>query len=290
MEWTKCISDAICYIEENLTEDITVELIAKRVLVSPFYFQKGFAMLCGYSVGEYIKKRRLTLAGDELVSTNGKIIDIALKYGYDSPEGFTRAFVRFHGATPTSVRKGEAMVRSFAPLKMKLILEGGHTMDYKIVEKDQFTLIGVSKVFQYEGAETEVPKLWTQYHQTGKDKKICSVYGVSIDEDMSGNEFEYLIADHYDPTEQIPEGFVTRVIPKHTWAVFACTGACPHSIQDVQSKIFSEWLPGCKSYEIATGYNIEMYSDPAEYENGVQDEKYYCEIWIPVKVIPGAAS
>lgn len=290
MEWTKCISDAICYIEENLTEEITMESIAKRALVSPFYFQRGFAMLCGYSVGEYIKKRRLTLAGDELVSTNGKIIDIALKYGYDSPEGFTRAFVRFHGATPTSVRKGEAMVKSFAPLKMKLILEGGHTMDYKIVEKDQFTLIGVSKVFQYDGAETEVPKLWAQYHQTGKDKKICSVYGVSIDEDMGGNEFEYLIADHYDPTEQIPEGFVTRVIPKHTWAVFACTGACPHSIQDVQAKIFSEWLPGCKSYEIAAGYNIEMYSDPAAYENGVQDEKYYCEIWIPVKVIAGAAS
>lgn len=156
-------------------------------------------------------------------------------------------------------------------------------MEYKIVNKDQFTLIGVSKIFKYEGAATEVPKLWAEYHQTGKSDTVCSVYGVSIDENMGGNEFEYLIADNYNPINEIAEGFVTRVIPKHTWAVFACQGANPHSIQDVQKKIFSEWLPMCKDYEIAAGYNIEMYSNPIEYAKGVHDEKYYCEIWIPVQ-------
>jgi len=284
MEWTECISKAIGYIEDNITEELTIEDIAKQAMISPFYFQKGFVMLCGFTVGEYIKKRRLTLAGSELVSTDKKIIDIALKYGYDSPDSFTKAFARFHGATPTSVRKGETMIKSFALLKIKLTLDGGYTMDYKIVKKDEFTIIGVSKVFKYDEAATEVPKLWTEYHQTGKSDTVCGVYGVSIDENMDGNEFEYLIADNYDPIKEIAEGFTTRVIPKHTWAVFACSGAMPRSLQDVHKKIFSEWLPNCKDYEIAAGYNIEMYSDPSEYLNGTLDEKYYSEIWIPVKL------
>lgn len=283
MGWTECISDAVRYIEENITEELTIEEIAKQEMVSPFYFQKGFAMLCGFTVGEYIKKRRLTLAGSELVSTNEKIIDIALKYGYDSPDSFTKAFIRFHGATPSSVRKGETMIKSFASLKIKLTLEGGYIMDYKIVKKEQFTLIGVSKVMSYERAAEDVPKMWEEFYRNGKEKTICSMYGVSVDKDMGGNEFEYLIADNYNPAMEIADGFVTKIIPEHTWAVFACRGANPDSIQDVQNKIFSEWIPGCKDYEIAAGYNIEMYSDPAGYAKGVQDENYYCEIWIPVR-------
>lgn len=283
MEWTECISNAISYIEDNITEELTIEDIAKQAMVSPFYFQKGFAMLCGYTVGEYIKKRRLTLAGSELVSTKKKIIDIALKYGYDSPDSFTKAFIRFHGTTPTSVRKGETMIKSFVSLKIKLILEGGFTMNYKIVKKEQFTLVGVSRVIKYDEAVIEVPKLWTKFDQMRKNDTICSMYGVSIDENMEGNEFEYLIADNYNPINEIADGFVTRVIPEHTWAVFACKGACPNSIEEIQKGIFAEWLPSCKDFEIAAGYNIEMYSDPAQYAKGVQDEEYYCEIWVPVK-------
>lgn len=284
MEWTECISMAISYIEDNIIDDLTIHDIAKQAMVSPFYFQKGFAMLCGFTVSEYIKKRRLALAGSELVSTNGKIIDIALKFGYDSPDSFTKAFTRFHGATPTSVRKGDAMIKSFASLKIKLTLEGGYTVDYKIVEKDEFAVIGVSRVLGYENATTEVPKLWTEFFETGKDKLICSMYGINIDETMgNGNEFEYMIADNYDPTKDIPEGCVTKIIPKHTWAVFACNGPMPQAIQSVNQKIFSEWLPGCKDYEIAAGYNIEMYNDPAEYPKGTADENYYSEVWIPVR-------
>lgn len=283
MEWTECIGTAINYIEDNITEEITIEDIAKKAMISPFYFQKGFTMLCGFTVGDYIKKRRLSLAGSELISTDKKIIDIALKYGYNSPDSFTKAFTRFHGATPTSVRKGEKMIKSFASLKINFTLEGGYTMDYKIVKKEQFTVIGVSQVFKYDDAQTEVPKLWSEYYQKGKNDIVCSVYGISIDENMEGNKFEYLIADNYDPIKEIPEGFVTKVIPKHTWAVFSCKGASSTSIPDVQKKIFSQWLSNCKDYEIAAGYNIEMYSDPSEYEMGVEDDNYYSEIWIPVK-------
>ena len=156
-------------------------------------------------------------------------------------------------------------------------------MDYQIVKKDQFTVIGVSKVFQYEGADVEVPKLWEEYHRTGKNELVCSTFGINIDESMGGNEFEYLIADNYDPAREIPEGFVTKTIPEHTWAVFPCKGAMPQTLPEVHRHIFSEWLPNSRDYEVAAGCLIERYEDPAGYANGLQDENYYSEIWIPVR-------
>lgn len=281
--WIEGIGEAISYIEENITEELKIENIAKRVFVSPFYFQKGFVMLCGFTVGEYIRQRRRTLAGSELVSTDEKIVDIALKYGYDSPDSFTKAFTRFHGVTPTAVRKDGAMIKSFAPLKIKFTLEGGYLMDYKIVEKDSFTVIGVSRMFKYDTAQSEIPQFWTEHYQTGKGSIVCGMYGVCLDESAGSDEFEYLIADNYDPTAEVPDGFVTKTIPKHTWAVFACKGAMPKALLDLNHKIFSEWLPNCKDYEIAAGYNIEMYTALSDYPKGNQDENYYSEIWIPVK-------
>lgn len=283
MGWMEDIGNAISYIESNITEELTIKDIARQALVSPFYFQKGFSMLCGFTVGEYIRQRRLTLAGSEIISTDKKIIEIALKYGYDSPDSFTKAFTRFHGVTPTAVRKDGAMIKSFASLKIKFSLEGGYIMDYKIIEKESFEVVGLSRIFKYDEAKLKIPQFWGEYCQTGKDKVVCGMYGVCIDENMGSDEFEYLIADDFNQAKEIPEGFVTKTIPKQTWAVFACKGAMPKSLQDVNQKIFSEWLPNCKDYEIAAGYNIEMYTDIREYPNGNQDENYYSEIWIPVK-------
>lgn len=283
MGWVECVGEAISYIEDNITEELTIEIIAKQALLSPFYFQKGFTMLCGLTVGEYIRRRRLTLAGSELVSNDEKIIDIALKYGYDSPDSFTKAFTRFHGVTPTAVRKDGVMIKSFASLKIKFILEGGYIMDYKILKKDAFTVIGVSKVFKYDGAKEEIPKFCADHYQKGKGTTVCGMYGLCIDERMGSDEFEYWIADNYIPSIDIPDGFFTKIIPEFTWAVFACKGAMPNSLQDTNQKIFSEWLPNCKDYEIAAGYNVEMYSNPADYPQGIADENYYSEIWIPVK-------
>lgn len=283
MRWTECISDAISFIEENITEEITIDDIAKKVHISPFYFQKGFAMLCDFTVGDYIRYRRLALAGSEIAANDDKIIDIALKYGYDSPDSFTKAFVRFHGCTPSAVRKDGASIKSFAPLSIKFTLKGGYSMNYKIAEKDEFTVVGLKRTFKYENAMQDVPKLWGEFHQMSVGKAICPMYGINADESMQGNEFEYLIADNYNPATDIPDGFVTKVIPKFTWAVFSCKGAMPQAMQDVNKKIYSEWLPNCKDYEIAAGYCIEMYEDPAKYECGVQDDNYYSEMWIPVK-------
>lgn len=284
MEWTDAISKAIQYIEEHITEKLTADDIAKQVNTSPFYFQKGFSLLCGFTITEYIRRRRLALAGSELAtSADAKVIDIALKYGYDSPDSFTKAFTRFHGVTPSTVRKNGTMLKSFAPLKIKLSLEGGYTMDYKITKKDSFTVLGASKSFKYENAMNDVPAFWTEHYAAGRGKYICGMFGVNIDTDMGGAEFEYLIADLYNPILDIPDGFVTKTIPAFTWAVFPCRGPMPDSLQDVNKKIFSEWLPALNDYEFAAGYCIEMYDPADQYPKGTQDENYYAEIWIPVK-------
>ena len=123
MDWVDAISKAIQYIEEHITEELTADRISENINISSFYFQKGFAMLCGFTIAEYIRNRRLALAGNDLATGEEKIIDIAMKYGYDSPDSFTRAFTRFHGVTPTVARKEQVMLKSFAPLKIKLSLE-----------------------------------------------------------------------------------------------------------------------------------------------------------------------
>lgn len=284
MEWIESISKAIEYIETHITEDLTTSDIAKEVCISSFYFQKGFSMLCGFTVAEYIRQRRLTLAGSELVSTDNKIIDIAMKYGYDSPDSFTKAFTRFHGSTPTAVRRDGAMMKSFASLKINISLKGGYTMDYKIIEKEAFTVLASGSRFKYDSCKEEIPKFWQEHYESGKGNVVCGMYGINIDKSMgNSDEFEYLIADDYKTGNDIPEGFTTRVIPEHTWAVFSCKGAMPKAMIDVNQKIFSEWLPNCKDYEIAEGYNIETYTDINDYPKGNQDENYYSELWIPVK-------
>lgn len=283
MSWMEAIGSAIQYIEAHITEELTVEEIAAYIGFSPFYFQKGFAMLCGFTIGEYIRSRRLALAGNDLATGSEKIIDIAMKYGYDSPDSFTKAFTRFHGVTPTAARKDRVMLKSFAPLKIKLSLEGGYLMDYRIEKKEAFAVLGSAGTFPYEGAKQTIPQFWQAHFAAGKGSVVCGKYGINIDAQMGHDTFEYLIADDYTPGKPIPDGFVTRTIPALTWAVFLCTGPLPQALQDVNTKIFTEWLPALRDYEFAAGYCVEMYADPREFSKGTLNEKYYSEIWIPVK-------
>lgn len=282
MNWSEAIGRAILYIENNLTNDITVKDIAKYVYMSPFYFQKGFAIVCGYSLSEYIRNRKLSVAGYELLNTNNKIIDIALKYGYDSPDSFTKAFTRFHGSTPSKVRKG-GKIKEFAPLKINLILKGGYTMEYRIEEKEAFKIIGLKNNIQYETASGDIPKIWASFFEKYSFSKVKPKYAVNFDEVMGNNTFVYMIGDDYEENVVIPKGLEVMEIPKFTWAIFSCVGFASVKMQETNEKIFKEWLPNSTEYEIAAGYNIEMYSNPDDYAKGVEDEKYYCEIWIPIK-------
>lgn len=282
MDWIKIIENALRYIEKNLSGELTVDRIAEKVNISPFYFQKGFSMLCGYSVGEYIRMRRLSVAGSELVTSDNKVIDLALKYGYDSPDSFTKAFTRFHGSTPTDVRRKGALLKSFAPLHIKIILDGGNTMEYRVEEKPAFRVMGVSKMFSYETANADVPQYWDEIHVQAAVKPVEGMYGICFDEEMGGNRFRYMIADDLEEGEAGEKNLETYEVPRHTWAIFPCRGAMPLSLQEVNRRIFSEWLPA-GNYEIAEGYNIEYYSDPAEFKDGTQDPDYYAEVWIPVR-------
>ncbi|MBQ8883326.1 MAG: AraC family transcriptional regulator [Oscillospiraceae bacterium] len=268
--WTENIQKAIQYIEENLTEAIDVNDIASKAYVSPFYFQKIFNVLCGFTVGEYIRNRRLTLAGEELSKADAKVIDVALKYGYDSPDSFTRAFTKFHGISPSAAKEKGAAIKSFAPIRIKLTLEGGTIMEYRIVEKAAFTIMGKIKRFNAETSYTEIPLFWKEHYQNGGGEIIKGVFGACVD--MDGKEFDYYIADLYIPAFDIPEGCETKTFEAGMWAVFPYRGECPKALQDVNTQIWSEWLPNCKEYELAGNYNLEVYLDPM-----------YGEIWVPVK-------
>lgn len=283
MEWMAVIGNSIRYIEGHITDALSINEIANTVNISSFYFQKGFAMLCGYTVAEYIRNRRLSLAASELISTDVKVIDLALKYGYDSPDSFTKAFTRFHDSPPAAVRRDALTVKTFTPLKIKFSLEGGCIVDYKIENKPAFTVLANAKVLDYEGAVQAVPKLWQEHFASGKGATVHGTFGINIDEKMGRESFEYLIADPCAEDAAIPKGFVRRTVPALTWEVFPWEGAMPSGIQSVSRRIYTEWLPQAKEYEFAAGYCVEFYDDPSKYKNGTDDDNYYCELWIPVK-------
>jgi len=277
-DWSTGIQNAICYIEENILDDLNINDIAAKAYVSSFHFQRIFNVLCGFTVGEYIRNRRLTLAAQELSSTDQKIIDIALKYGYDSPDSFTRAFTKFHGISPSAAKKQDVFLNAFAPLRIKLTLEGGTMLEYKIVEKAAFTIMGRTRTFQYNVAYAQIPQFWLEHMNDGGSDIVCGMYGICLDSNEDG--FEYVIADNYLPHQEVPEGYITRTIPAGFWAVFPCRGALPKALQDVNTKIWNEWLPNCKNYKLAGNYNIEMYMPPCE-----NPEENYSEIWVPVEKI-----
>lgn len=278
--WLDGFQDAIGYIEDNLEGGIEMSEAARRALVSEFYFQRIFGALCGMSVGEYVRLRRLSLAAQELSRGELRVIDAAVKYGYDSPDSFSRAFARFHGISPSAAKEQGARLKSLAPIRLKLTLEGGSIMEYRIEKKEQFTVVGVSRRFSTETSYSEIPKFWDEHYAAGGGERVMGKFGICLDSKDVNNgaaEFEYLIADEYDPCRPLPEGCITRVIPAGTWAVFPCRGALPEALQSVNTRIWSEWLPNCREYELAGNYNIEMYTPPAE-----KPEDTYSEIWIPV--------
>lgn len=283
MAWSESIAAAVRYIEDHLLEPLEIGEIARAAALSPFHFQRGFAMLCGMSVGEYIRKRRLSQAGLAVLASDRPIIDIALDAGYDSPDGFTKAFTRFHGITPTALRKNGGTVVSFAPLVLKLSMEGGRNMEYRIEKKEAFTVLCRAQTFSYEEGPARVPDFWREHFATGGSAVVRGLYGINIDADMAGERFDYLIADPYDPAVGIPEGFVTRTIPAHTWAVFPCRGKMAEAMHTVNKQIFSEWLPSNGTYDIASGINVERYDDASKYPEGIHDTSYYSEVWVPVR-------
>ena len=280
MDWVQGIQNAICFIEDNITEELDYEIIARQAYVSSFHFQRAFSVLCGFTLGEYIRNRRLTLAAMELTSGGAKVIDVAVKYCYDSPDSFTKAFVRFHGISPSFAKKEGANLKSIAPLKIKLNLEGGNVMDYKIETKEKFTVIGVVREFNSENSYGEIPKFWCEHFGGGGGEFVGGTFGICYDHDNNTRLFNYMIADYFDckSDKKFPDTYVKKEFDAKTWAVFPCKGALPTALQALNTKIWSEWIPNCREYELDGNFNVEMYTD-----GDTNSADYYSEIWIPVR-------
>ena len=294
MEWLTGIRTAIEYIEQHLEEDISAQDVADQVFLSLFFLQRGFTLMTGYGIGEYLRSRRLYQAALDLIHTDDRVIDIALRYCYDTPESFTKAFSRFHGATPSQVRNGAA-VNTFLPLAINITIQGGNQMDYKIITRFPFKVIGIQREFDNETAYAEIPKFWDEFCETYAanvfagnapvnplEKAIADYcigeYGVCID-DIGGGKFRYLIAGKYTGGE-VPEGMVVYEFPRSEWAVFNCVGPMPEALQRVNTRIFREWLPGNPDYEICGNANVEWYDCVNGQKN---DPDYRSAIWVPVK-------
>lgn len=274
MRLSEGIQRSLEYIEENLAGSLEIKDIAREADLSPFYFQRIFGALCGMTVGEYIRARRMTAAAQELVSTGNRVIDVGMKYGYESPDSFAKAFARFHGISPSRARERGASLRSLAPLHIKLSLEGGNMLEYRITKKAPFTVIGIKRRFSMTNSYQEVPKFWSEWAKEGWGLK--GMFGLCMD--MEGEDFDYWIADNYLPWEEIPEGCEVTVIPGGTWAEFLCRGPLPESLQKVNTQIWSEWLPALKGYRLAGNYSIEVYAPPTK-----KPEDTVSYIWVPLK-------
>ncbi len=271
--WIGGFQKSIDYIEQNLTEELDITEIAEIAALSPFYYQRIFGALCGLTVGEYIRARRMTQAAQELSGSDAKVIDVAIKYGYDSPDSFAKAFQKFLGIAPSQARESGAQLKSFAPLHIKITLEGGSMLNYSIVKKAPFTIVGVKRPFNSDTSYQEIPKFWDEWLSQGEKRPIKGTFGVCLD--MKGKDFDYWIADLYFPWEDIPEGCETRVIPGSLWAQFPCTIS---TLQDTNTRIWSEWLPSLQEYELAGEYNIEMYLPPEK-----DSEEMKASICVPLK-------
>lgn len=295
MEWTESIKRSVDYMEAHLLEDTGAEEIAAQVGIASFYLQKGFKIMTGYSMAEYVRCRRLYLAGLEVLAGSDKVIDLAYRFGYDTPESFTKAFSRFHGLSPLQLKKEPQRIRVFLPLKIKIVIQGGNDMDYVIEKMTGFQVIGYEREFDFDSSYKEIPEFWSEifrekiaalYDKTQPDTPEeaviwnCKIgeFGICVDDLGRDHKFRYLIAGRYQGGE-VPEGMKVYEFPETEWAKFSCVGPMPGALQAVNTKIFQEWLPGNPEFEIAMGANVEWYSG----EGNTTDADYQSAIWIPVR-------
>lgn len=279
MEWIERLNSAINYIEENLTDEINFDDLSKITLCSSYHFQRMFAYMAEVPLSEYIRRRKMSRAAVDLQDENNKVIDVSLKYGYDSPTAFNRAFQRIHGIAPSEVRRREISLKAYPPISFKISIKGESVMEYRIEKKEAFRIVGVSAPLEKEIEKNfeVVPAMWGQAAQNGTIEKLAAM----MDGDLKGllgvsacneeSDWNYYIAVASNQTVEIElEEFI---VPKATWAIFEGKGT-NLSIQELERRIVTEWLP-TSGYEYGNAPDIEVYISPNP-ENAVY------EVWIPV--------
>ncbi len=279
MEWIERLNDAIRYIEEHLTDKIDYEQLGRIACCSSYHFQRMFAYMAGVPLSEYIRRRRMSLAAVDLQGKTMKILDVAAKYGYNSPTSFNRAFQSVHGIAPSAVKNEGISVKSFPPVTFKITVKGVEEMNYRIETKEAFRILGVS-VPLYKEIEknfTIIPSKWQEISENGTLQKLIGmmdtppmgVLGVSTCNDTE--PWKYYIAVS---TSQTQEDFEEYTVPAATWAIFSGQGT-NQSIQELEQRIVTEWLP-TSGYEYGNAPDIEVYLNPDP-----QNAQY--EVWIPVR-------
>ena len=280
MDWITGIQKAINYIEDNLLEELDYAEIAKQSYVSSFHFQRIFHILSGFTLGEYIRNRRLSLAAADLQAGSSKIIDVAMKYGYNSPESFSRAFERFHGILPSAAKGG--VIKSFSRLSIKVLLEGGSVMDYRIEVKKAFKLL--SKAEEQFMSKVKIPKFWAKCTQDGVIEKLKNysshenrlIIGFADGTSYTGKSYLYYIGTPFDG-DTVPDGYVIKDVPEREWAVFRYVNLSDKATNKAAfKKIFSEFFP-TSEYKPSMEYQLEVWPD-----DGTHHPDEVAEIWISV--------
>ncbi|MBZ5749539.1 AraC family transcriptional regulator [Metabacillus rhizolycopersici] len=287
MDLLKNLNEAIKYMEENLTDDIDFKEVARRACCSEYHFKRMFSFLAGIPLSEYIRRRRLTLAAFELKDYSVKVIDIAMKYGYNSPDSFTRAFQNLHGVTPSEARNNGSSLKSYPKMAFQLSITGGSEMNYRIVEKEAFFIVGIKKRVPiiFNGVNPEIASMWGSLDSDtiNELKKLSNVEPIGLLSGSTnfsqGRMEEKGELDHYigvATTRKCPDNLTQLEVPASTWAVFGAIGPFPDTLQDVWGRIYSEWFPS-SGYEQIEGPEI-LWNEHKD----VTSPTFKSEIWIPI--------
>ena len=283
MEWVERLNEAINYIEEHLADEIKVEQAAAIAACSVFHFQRMFAYIAGITFTEYIRRRRMTAAAFELTGSSAKIIDLAAKYGYESPTAFNRAFHSVHGVAPSAAKAEGVRLTAFPRITFTLSIKGEAAMEYRIEKKGPMRVVGIGtkEPMTMEDCFVKVPLFWQQVHNQGWVPRICALMDGSSPQGLlgvsacDGGEFSgYYVA--VATNKPLPPQMDEYVIPAGTWAVFECTGPLPQAMQALQQRIIAEWLP-TSGYEYAAAPDIEVYG-----EGDQSAADYHSQVWLPI--------
>lgn len=287
MDSLKRMNSALTYIEENLTNDIDFKEAARLAFCSEYHFKRMFSFLTGISLSEYIRRRRLTLAAFELKDSRVKVIDLAIKYGYHSPDSFARAFQNLHGIRPSEARHNGHSLKAYPRMTFQLSIKGGNEMNYRIEEKEAFRIVGIKKrvPILFKGVNPDIASMWESLDQAAINQlkelsNVAPVGLISASTNFSeGRTEETGELDHYigaATTKHCPNHLSQLEVPASTWAVFEAAGSFPDALQEVWGRIYSEWFPS-SHYEQIEGPEI-LWNEHKD----VTSPSFKSEIWIPI--------
>lgn len=281
MNWMDGFNNVVQYIETHLEDEMDYDKMAGILGYSTYHFQRLFLLVAGISLAEYIRSRRLSKAAAELMDADSRVLDVALKYGYSSPNSFHRAFKAMHGMPPGDVKKGTGTIKAFPPLSFELTVKGASSMEYRVEKMASFRIVGRKLSTTIENGECyqRIPAFWGEMMQSGgpgeilaqMDQKPFGLLGVSdYDPQAPTSAFSYFIA--VSSAQPVPDGMEELTVPALTWAVFPQENDNPANLQDYQKRIVLEWLPS-SGYEFAKGPDVELYYDDGRMETRVPVRK-----------------